>query len=125
MNNKQNESAPVSVDMAHGHGDRTVISLSAKRAEADGTAAQFCPLIKFPHDDAGFVLGYEVGLLFGRLDAKPATWSGTYHADNEDMLRETATVCGYDVKIESSGDAAWVFAQFTRRTIAEVLPSTR
>jgi hypothetical protein len=96
-----------------------VISLATKRAEADGTAAQFRPLIEFP-DTEGFALGYEAGLLFGRLDAHPDTWTGTYHADNVEMLRRTADTCGYAVKIEPSGDALWVFAEFTRRTIAEV-----
>lgn len=99
----------------------TPISLTGKRAEVDGTAAKFKPLIEFPDRD-GFVLGYEAGLLFGRLDAKPYTWSGTYHAENADLLRETAKACGYSVKIEPSGDATWVFAEFKRIALRAVEP---
>lgn len=101
-------------------GVNRISRLATKRAEADGTAAQFRPLIEFPDDSAGFVLGYEAGLLFGRLDTKPETWAGTYHADNAEMLQQTAKTCGYTVKIEPSGDPTWVFAEFTRRQIAEV-----
>mgnify|MGYP001590222332 CR=1 FL=1 len=80
-------------------------------------SARFLPVIAFPDDSAGFCLGYEAGLLFGRLDAGPDTWSGTYHADNVDMLRKTAATCGYDVKIEPSDDAMWVFADFTHKVM--------
>ncbi|MFA6046549.1 MAG: hypothetical protein WC718_16310 [Phycisphaerales bacterium] len=96
------------------------VSLSSERAKRDGTAAEFRQFIAFPDDRDGFVEGYEMGCLFARLDAKPEQWSGTYHAGNAEMIRRTAAACGYEVEIESSGDAAWVFVTFTRRTLEVV-----
>ena len=92
-----------------------VYEIATKRAEHDGTAATFRPLVAFDSDSEDFVLGYEMGLLFGRLDARPTTWSGTYHAANREMISRTANSLGYAAAIENSSDPAWVFASFEQR----------
>jgi len=73
----------------------------------------FGPLCRFDRDTLDFVLGYEAGMLFVRLDRKRKKWSGVYHTENRTMLERTALCCGYSVEIEESGDPAWVFATFT------------
>ena len=76
--------------------------------------AHFKPLVKFDRDTLDFVLGYEAGMLFARLDGrKPKKWSGTYHVENRTMLQKTADACGYSVKVEESPDPSWIFATFT------------
>lgn len=97
-----------------------VVSLPAKRAERDGTDAEFLPTIAFNRDSQDFVDGYEMGLLFARLDARPEHWAGTYHARNQTLIERTAAACGYGVTIEPSGDATWMFAEFTRKTLEVV-----
>jgi hypothetical protein len=74
--------------------------------------ALFRPVIEFDRDSIDFVLGYEAGILDARLGAKPATWRGTYHAANAEMLRRVARAHRYDATIMDSGDPNWIFADF-------------
>lgn len=63
--------------------------------------------------DQQFVLGVEVGTLLARLEAKPASWRGTYHADNLVVIERVAQARGYAAKVEASSDPAWLFIDFT------------
>lgn len=60
-----------------------------------------------------FVLGVEVGILLARLEAKPASWRGTYHAANQVMIERVAQARGYAAKVEPSGSPEWLFIDFT------------
>lgn len=63
--------------------------------------------------DGQFVLGVEIGTLLARLEAKPASWRGTYHAANQVMIERVAQARGYAAKVETSSDPAWLFIDFT------------
>lgn len=101
---------------------RVVGSMETARVTRDApeTVAEFVRSVSF--EDSGgcgdpgcraFILGAEVGLLLGRLDNAPSEWNGTYHAENEEVLRRVADARGYDVALEHSADPAWVFCTFT------------
>lgn len=65
--------------------------------------------------DAQFVLGFEVGLLHARLEAKPPEFRGTYHAENRTVLERVASALGYTADVTPSGVEGWVFATYTRK----------
>jgi len=69
--------------------------------------------LAFPFD-AGpeYVDGFEAGLLFARLDARPVEWRGTYHARNCEQLTRVADSLGYAVEWETTSDETWVFGTF-------------
>lgn len=83
---------------------------------------EFGPLVSFesrPTECATcgnreFVLGFEVGLLHARLEAKPPEFSGTYHAPNRTMLEREAKAMGYSAAFEATGFGEWLFATFTK-----------
>lgn len=68
----------------------------------------------FDTDAPEFCRGFETGLLYARLDAQPATWAGTYHAANAEMIRRVAANADYLVEIEPLAEG-WIAATFFPR----------
>lgn len=66
-------------------------------------------------EDRQFVLGFEVGLLHARLEAKPPTFTGTYHTANRTVLERVATALGYASDFTPSGIEGWLFATYIRK----------
>jgi hypothetical protein len=101
--------------------DDVPISLAQRRIARDSPddMATFEPILSFEGRSSeckaeckDFVFGYEAGLLGARLDARPTHWTGTYHAENLDMLRRVADAKGYSCIVEPSGDPCWAFISF-------------
>lgn len=98
------------------------ISLAQRRFEKDPEQqVSFRPVLSFEEREQeckaegckDFVFGYEAGRLDTRLELKPERWEGTYHTENLDMLKRVADARSYDVAVEPSGVAGWVFLTFT------------
>ena len=91
--------------------------------------AEYRPFISFEGregacpscEDREFVRGYEAGLLYARLEAKPPDFHGTYHSENSDMLTRVAEALGYVAGFTSSGVEGWVFGAFTKKPAARRL----
>lgn len=99
-----------------------VASIAAARAARDDpdSLVEFKPTISFEARAAecqaegcnDFVLGFEAGLLYARLEGKPKEWNGTYHSSNVDMLVRVANAAQYVANVEPSGDPTWAFINF-------------
>ena len=91
--------------------------------------AEYRPIISFDGrdgacpscEDREFVRGYEAGLLYARLEAKPPEFHGAYHSDNRPMLSRVADALGYVADFTSSGVEGWAFAVFTKKPTARRL----
>ena len=66
-------------------------------------------------EDVEFVRGFEVGLLYARLEAKPPEFRGTYHTENRTVIERVAAAHGYTVEFTPSGGEGWLFATYTRK----------
>lgn len=66
-------------------------------------------------EDKEYVIGFEAGLLYARLEAKPLEFGGAYHSANRVVLERIADARGYDAAFVPSGTEGWLFGTFTRR----------
>ena len=77
------------------------------------------PFISFEERPDGcscsdFVLGFETDVLNARLEAKPDTWGGTYHARNIIMIERVAKAHGYECVVTPTETETWVFVDFIK-----------
>jgi len=80
----------------------------------DTTEPKYGLSLIFNTDALEFCYGFETGLLFARLEARPERWAGTYHAANEEMIRRVAASVDYIVEIEPLAEG-WITAEFFPR----------
>lgn len=65
-----------------------------------------------PHDDSGYVHGFEMGQLIATLPAKiPHSFATTFHAENLPQADLIAMRNGYRMEPVTSGDG-WVEVEF-------------
>lgn len=85
----------------------------AARKEYVEEDRQFGCRLLFVSDAIEFSYGFEAGLLYARLDARPEVWNTTNHAGNEEMIRRIAAAQGYTVGVEQLSPG-WIGVTFTR-----------
>lgn len=82
-------------------------------------AAQFRCLVPFPDPSESFVLGYEAGMIWQRMNAGEFKIGGSdevaTHAANLEVFQRMADAQAYDLEIEPCGDDCWMIATFTKR----------
>ncbi len=76
-------------------------------------------LVSFTDDSQSFTNGVEAGMLLRDLQASPDELEGTYHAENQELLKRYAEALGYKLKVEIAHAEGvkyeeWIFAQFTK-----------
>ena len=86
--------------------------------------AEFKPLVSFPDQSESFVLGFEAGMLWRRMEDGEEVITGPtpYHSENvHGVFQAMADAAGYDIEATECADheGEWTEATFHRRKVVK------
>lgn len=91
-------------------------SLTVQGYGGEMSEEQYGLIVSFPDQSQSFVLGFEAGMIWKRLESGEAEFSETVHADNRDVIERMVEAMGLSVRMIDTHVEGWIIANIHRQT---------